>query len=212
MKQLELNTKFFKFKGTCRFASYVFLCLFLVFGAPACAEDAPQSANDSEVSLDSDAANSDTNKNKAARTAQVKAGLTHAQTVEQAFDRFCKDVLALSEEVKRLPVSYKKRASDYAELEARLANYPKKGALIREEASTTIRVLEQELNPTGMIGKVNSTTQIVDVQTALGPGGWEQKLKELDTSVKDYDRVYKELEKAVEKLKKANGAPVVLFE
>ena len=178
---------------------WVFVCAMLSAGIWACASDNNKAGNTT-----GDRANLIPEAEKE----KMKQGLERARKVEETYDRFSKNVLALREEVAKVPGAHKQKALDFAEMESQLQNYPEKGAVMVEEVRTLIRALEGGVNPAAA---TDSDTPEIIANPALAQG-WEQTLKDIELSINDYNVAYARLEKAVEKLKNSNGAAVKLFE
>lgn len=178
---------------------WALVCAMLSAGIWACASDNNKAGNSTADRADLI---------PKAEKEKMKQGLERARKVEETYDRFSKNVLALREEVAKVPEAHKRKASDFAEMESQLQNYPEKGAVMLEEVRTLIRALEGGVNPATV---TESEVPEIAANPALAQG-WEQTLSDIELSIDSYNVAYARLEKAVEKLKNSKGAAVKLFE
>ncbi len=138
----------------------------------------------------------------------VQGYLVRVKKSQQVYIDFKNTTLALQKDVAALPAAYKEQASGFADLEANLAKYPEKGAAMIDEAALVINELEALLAS----DRANSETQLED-QNDEGMIGSVllRRIKDLELNESSFEDVYGRVEKAVEKLKNAKGAPVELL-
>ena len=189
---------------------WLILGLGLATGIGACHSDTQASASTAQeapavADVGDSAANSD--KKLEEEAARLKPGLDKVKAYKAEFTQFYKNVLALREVVKKIPAASKKNAAGFAKLEEMLANYPEKGSSMIEEITGVINQVEAHLNPDTAISQGQSPDQVAVLDVDL-----DERAKVYEATASAFRIKYAELEKAVEKLKTANGAPVVLFE
>lgn len=188
---------------------YVLLGCLPALGVWSCQSDAASGSQGDAVADESGSATGGAGKARAEAMKKMKEGLDRAQKLEQEFDQFHRKVLALQEQVSRLPEASKKNAADFSELDMRFSNYLEKGAFTKTEVHDLVFRLDYQVNPPQMEGGAEEENNDED----LTPGtNWEQRLQEFEVTKNDYWEKYKEIEAAVAKLNRANGAPVTLFQ
>ncbi|MEZ4942084.1 MAG: hypothetical protein R3D58_14490 [Saprospiraceae bacterium] len=122
---------------------------------------------------------------------------TQANTLNQQIEQYHTKLGNLIVAVSVIPEAAKKNAVDYAELDGRLGGMLERGNSFREE----IEAVQDAL--AGKSEKIAAHDGGVDV------GG---KLYELQSGVAELNEALTGLEQAVEKLKRAGGKKIVLFE
>jgi len=139
----------------------------------------------------------------------VQEYLARARKSEQAYRDFHKNIVTLQKEVEALPARYKTQAANFAVLEGDLAAYPEKGTVMLEEAAQVVKELETQLESDWAM----SESQLVEQNEEEIIGSvLYRRVKALEISESSYVAAHTRLKNAVDKLKQAKGAPVVLFE
>ncbi|MEZ4942087.1 MAG: hypothetical protein R3D58_14505 [Saprospiraceae bacterium] len=138
----------------------------------------------------------------------VQGYLDRVKKSQQVYIDFKNKTMALQKEVAALPAGYKQQANGFADLEADLAKYPEKGTAMIDEATLVIKELEAQLESDWAM----SETELADQNDEAMIGSvLLRRIKDLELNESSFEDVYGRVEKAVEKLKNAKGAPVELF-
>lgn len=202
MKQIKFSTTYL-FLG---FLAGIFCAVVL----PACQSDASgDSAGSNNASTEAGQGESQAPKGPQVNPRKVvQEYLARVKKSQQVYLDFKDNTLALQKEVAALPASYKQQANGFAELEADLAKYPEKGAAMIDEAALVIQALETHLKSDW----AESETWLQDQNDEAMIGSvLLRRIKDLELNERSFVDVYERVEKAVEKLKNAKGAPVEVY-
>lgn len=161
----------------------------------ACQSDAGSNAGGTEATTESTAPGSEgaTESETMTPTPDYSA---QAEKLVQQIDQYQTDLIALLEQANAQPAAAKKNATDFEELVARVEGLTEKSSNLLDD----VKLVQKEL--AGVDEKSLST----DLGTGLG-----NKLQEHQGALEELGESLKVVEKAVEKLKAANGKRVVLF-
>ena len=175
----------------------------------ACKSDTPKGAETAGAVSDAAGADDASTKLSPEERKTMETGLTQVQKLETEFIQFNRKFEAMREDVKKIPAAHKKNAKDFDQLQANLDQFGQSSEYIKTELAKLIQPLQAKLDPEKFAEAQKGVLMTSD-QSVLA-SNWEDQLGVVERTVIDFGQSLGKVEAAVEKLKNAKGAPVVLF-
>lgn len=141
---------------------------------------------------------------------KIEPALVQLRKLETEYQQLSRQFESMRDEVKKLPASYKKKAKDFDLLKANLDQFEQSNDYIKTELAKLMLPMEARLEPEK--SQEATKTLVTANDAAELASNWEDQMGVLERTILDFGQSLGKVEAAVEKLKNARGAPVVLFE